>query len=59
MTLLRSALHGLRVTDVMTVGVAPAVFEPQTPLPTMLERASVAERQEVFRCWRMGKWWDW
>jgi CIC family chloride channel protein len=53
--LLLSALQGLRVADVMTVGAAPAVFEPQTPLPTMLERASVAERQEVFPVLADGK----
>jgi CIC family chloride channel protein len=53
--LLLSALEGLRVVDVMTAGDTPAVFEPQTPLATMLERASIAGRQEVFPVLSAGK----
>lgn len=44
---LLSALQGRRVSDVMG-SLAPVVFEPQTPLSSMLEQASFAERQEVF-----------
>ena len=53
--LLLSALQGLRVADVMTATTVPAVFEPHTPLPTMLERASFADRQEVFPVLSAGK----
>jgi CBS domain-containing protein len=53
--LLLDALQGLRVADVMTTGLVPLVFEPQTPLPDMLERASVMDRQEVFPVLADGK----
>jgi CIC family chloride channel protein len=53
--LLLSALQSLRVSDVMNDSVKPLLFEPQTPVSSMLEQASFAPQQEVFPVLSQGK----